>query len=144
MTSEDFKEKIKQYNDLIRGIKDLKERINKLESQPAIVKDSVKGSHKSFPYTQHTCVVEGIDVEAHERLLRRKKLLKRKCAELESMKEEIEIYINNNIQDERIRQILQYRFIDGMSWEKIAFKKYNNSVPAATLRKEFERFMKKL
>lgn len=141
MTSEEFKEKIKQYNYIAKGIKDLNDRIRKIEEQSAIVKDSVKGSSKSFPYTEHTCVIEGI--ENNERLKRRKKLLKAKKKELENVKEELEIYINTEIKDERFRQLLMFKYIDGFSWAKISAK-LGGAVPDTTLRKEFERFLKKI
>lgn len=141
MTSEEFKEKVKQYNYLVKGIKDLKIRIKKIEAQARYVKDSVKGSSKKFPYTEHTCIVEGI--EESERLKRREKLLNRKKEELEDLKEELEIYINTQIKDERFRQLLMYKYIDGFSWVKIA-DKLGGAVSEVSLRKEFERFLKKI
>ena len=120
MTGKEFKERIKEYRDISRGIKDLKKRIRILEEKRQIVKDSVKGSSSEFPFVQQTCVVEGL--EENEQLKRRKKVLKKKQKELEKVKEEMELYINTMIKDERIRQILEYRYIDGFSWVKIASK----------------------
>ena len=141
MTSEEIKIKIKQYNYIIKGIKDLKDRIEKMKSQAKYVKDSVKGSSRSFPYTEHTCIVEG--TEKNNRLKRREKLLKAKKKELEDLKEELEIYINTEIKDERFRQLLMYKYVDGFGWTKIS-SKLGGAVPEATLRKEFERFLKKI
>lgn len=140
MTSEEFKEKIKQYNYIAKGIKDLNDRIRKIEEQSAIVKDSVKGSSKTFPYTEHTCVIEGI--EKNERLKRRKKVLKAKKKELENLKEELEIYINTEIKDERFRQLLMYKYIDGFSWVKIADKL--GGVTPDSIRMELKRFLEKI
>lgn len=140
MTSEEFKEKIKQYNYIVKGIKDLKIRIKKIEAQARYVKDSVKGSSKSFPYTEHTCIVEG--TEKSDRLKRREKLLTRKKEELEDLKEELEIYINTEIKDERFRQILMFRYIDGFSWVKIADKL--GGVTPDSLRMELKRFLEKI
>lgn len=140
MTSEEFKEKIKQYNYIVKGIKDLKARIKKIEEHSKNVKDSVKGSSKSFPYTEHTCVVEGI--EKSDRLKRREKLLSRKKEELENLKEELEIYINTEIKDERFRQLLMYKYIDGFSWVKIADK--FGGVTPDSIRMELKRFLDKI
>ena len=120
MNNAEFKENIKNYIFLKDGIKDLEDRIKKIENQRKSIKDSVKGSHREFPYTIHTCVVEG--KEKDERLKRRKKLLHNKKKELEKIKDELEIYVNTEIKDEQIRQLFMYRYIDKFSWVKIAHK----------------------
>ncbi|MBQ8298654.1 MAG: hypothetical protein IJX99_02110 [Clostridia bacterium] len=140
MTGSEFKNKIKNYIDIVRGIRDLNERIKKLETTSKIVKDSVKGSSNEYPFIQKTCVVEGM--ERNERLKRKKKILKKKQKELEIVKDELELYINTEIKEERIRQILEYKYIDGFSWVKIAFKMKATS--EESVRKELERFLKKL
>lgn len=140
MTTIEFKENIKQYNDISRGIKDLKNRIRKIEEQSRIVKDSVRGSSKSFPYTQHTCIVEGL--EQNEKLKKRKRLLRTKQKELECIKEQVEIYINTQIKDERIRQILEYKYIDGLSYIKIVHKLGGGTEDS--IRMEIKRFFQKI
>lgn len=120
MNNIEFKENIKNYIFLKDGIKDLEDRIKKIENQRKSIKDSVKGSRREFPYTIHTCVVEG--KEKDERLKRRKKLLNSKKKELEKIKDELEIYINTEIKDEQIRQLFMYRYIDKFSWVKISHK----------------------
>lgn len=140
MTGLEFKEKIKQYNDINRGIKDLKKRIREIEKQSKIVKDSVKGSSKIFPYVQHTCIVEGL--EQNERLKRRKKLLKAKQKELEKLKESLEVYINTEITDERIRQILEYKYIDELSYIKIVHRIGGGTEDS--IRMEVKRFFQKI
>lgn len=139
LTNEEFKESIKSYKDIVRGINDLKSRIKNMDCRP-IVKDSVKGSAKEFPFVQHTCVIEGR--ERNSKLEKRKRLLKKKQNELEEIKYKIEVFLNTQIKDERMRQILEYRYIDGYSWIKIAFRVEASSEEA--VRKEVERFLKKL
>ena len=139
MTGEEFKKKIKEYNDIRRGIKDLEVRIKKINGQ--IVQDGVKGSSPTFPYVQHTCIVEG--QENSTRLKKRKKLLKKKQEELKLIKFELEEYINSSIDNERFRQLLEYKYIDEYSWIKISHK-LGGTIPDTTLRKEFERFMKEI
>lgn len=120
MNNIEFKENIRNYIFLKDGIKDLENRIMRIENQRATIKDSVRGSHREFPYTIHTFVVEG--KEKDERLKRRRKLLIAKKKELEKIKDELEIYINTEIKDEQIRQLFMYRYIDRFSWVKIAHK----------------------
>lgn len=139
MTKLEFKESIKQYNDIIRGIKDLEKRVNKMRAESREVIDSVKGSSPTFPYTEHTCIVRG--TEQSERLKRREKLLTERKKELEQLRDDLEEYINTEIKEERIRQIFQYRYIDGFSWVKIAFR-MNGTEDA--IRMEHIRFLKKL
>ena len=110
LKSIEFKENIRNYIFLKDGIKDLENRIMRIENQRETIKDSVRGSHREFPYTIHTCVVEG--KEKDERLKRRKKLLNNKKKELEKIKDELEIYVNTEIKDEQIRQLFMYRYID--------------------------------
>ena len=139
MTKKKFKEGIKQYNDIVRGIKDLNRRIIKMRSESKDVIDSVKGSSPTFPYTEHTCIVRG--TEQSQRLRRREKLLETKKKELEELRDRLEQFINIEIPNERIRQILQYRYIDGFSWVKIAFR-MEGKATEESVRKELERFLK--
>ena len=139
MTTEEFKERIQEYKDISRGIRDLKKRIRNLEEKMKIVKDTVKGSSSEFPFVQHTCIVEGL--EENEHLRKRKKLLKKKQKELEKVKYEMELYINTKIKDERMRQILEYRYIDGFSWIRIAHK-MNGTEDG--IRMEHKRFFEKI
>ena len=139
MTSTEFKEKIKQYNYIVKGIKDLKSRIREIEESSPIVKDSVRGSSKEFPYTEHTCVVEGR--EENSNLKRKKKLLKVRLKELEKLKDELDTYIRK-IDNEKIKQILEYKYIYEYSWIKIADK--FGGVTPDSLRMEVKRFLEKV
>lgn len=139
----DFKQGIKQVNDVKRGIKDLEDRIKKMERPVKQVKDSVKGSGKSFPYIEQHIVIEGYEDDGGKqdaRIERRRKVLQEKKEELENLKEEIEKYINTEIKDERIRQILQFKYIDELNWIQIGLKM---ECSEEKVRKEFERFFKK-
>lgn len=140
MNEIEFKIYIEQYNDIKEGIKDLSNRIKEIEKQSKIVKDSVKGSSAEFPYVQHTCVIEG--KEYNKRLERRKELLNKKKNELEIIKEQLEIYINTKINNERIRQILEYKYIDELTWNEIALK-IKKGTPDS-IRIEIKRFLKNL
>ena len=56
---------LEKYLDDLEGLrketKSLSERINKIKNKPQkILIDGVRGSSKSFPYTQHTFKIEGL------------------------------------------------------------------------------------
>lgn len=138
MSKFEFQQNIKQYNDIKNGIKDLEERIAKMKINK--VKDSVKGSHKEFPYTEHTCVVEGVK-DDYGALDRRKKVLQSKYDELNKLKLEMEEFINTGIEDEHLRQVLEYRYVDELSYIQIQHKIGGS---AEAIRKEIERFFKKI
>lgn len=118
------------------GIKDLEERIRKMKQN--VVKDSVKGSHKEFPYTEHMCVVEGVQND-YGALEKRKKLLSKKYDELNNLKLDIEEFINTGIKDEHLRQVLEYKYIDELTYNQIAHRIGGS---ADSIRMEVNRFFK--
>lgn len=139
MTGAEFKEKIKYARGIENGIKDLMKKIRKIEENSKSVRDSVHGSSSTFPYTEHSFSIEGIE---HNPLLeKRRRLLKKKQKELETLKYDLEEYINTQIKDERMRQLLEYKYIDDYSWVKLAHK-MNGTEDA--LRMEVKRFLEKI
>ncbi|WP_222927699.1 hypothetical protein [Biomaibacter acetigenes] len=67
------KELLQQYTDLQAEIKDLEDRIRKLENQAdKIVQDSVIGSDPHFPYTERSFHIEGYSDKKQRRLSRLK------------------------------------------------------------------------
>ena len=115
-----------QYSDLVEEVKDLRRRIEKLQDnidklEP--VKDSVKGTRKDG--TIGSITVSGYPVPAYYRyknqLEKREAALRKKEAELLELVNTVEEYITG-INDSKMRRILRYRYIDNMSWTKIAFR----------------------
>ena len=115
-----------QYSDLVEEVKDLRRRIEKLQDnidklEP--VKDSVKGTRKDD--TIGSITVSGYPVPAYYRyknqLEKREAALRKKEAELLELVNTVEEYITG-INDSKMRRILRYRYIDNMSWTKIAFR----------------------
>lgn len=136
MSKFEFQQNIKQFNDIKNGIRDLEERIAKMKTTK--VKDSVKGSHKDFPYTEHTCVVEGIK-DDYGALDRRKKVLQGKYDELNRLKIDMEEFINTGIRDEHLRQVLEYKYVDELTYIQIAHRIGGS---ADSIRMEVTRFLK--
>lgn len=115
-----------QYSDMVEEVKDLRRRIRKLQDdidklEP--VKDSVKGTRRDG--TIGSITISGYPVPVYYRyknqLEKREAALRKKEAELLELVNTVEEYIAG-ISDSKMRRILRYRYIDNMSWTKIAFR----------------------
>lgn len=115
-----------QYSDMVEEAKDLRRRIRKLQDdidklEP--VKDSVKGTRRDG--TIGSITISGYPVPVYYRyknqLEKREAALRKKEAELLELVNTVEEYITG-INDSKMRRILRYRYIDNMSWTKIAFR----------------------
>ena len=105
---------LNQYRRLIREAEDLQNRINKLYDREITTTHSmVRGSSKCFPFTEFHF---GVWVDDPEQVADRDKMIaiyqdRLKYARSEAMK--IEQFIKD-ISDSELRQICEYRYIDGM------------------------------
>lgn len=134
-----------QYNDLVEEVKDLKKRIHKLKEQinklenQGCVKDSVKGGYGGI----QTYKIEGFPYPEYSRkktaLYLYKAQLENAELELLEMTNKVEDYIQS-IDSSRIRRIIRYKLIDGLSWVQVAFR-IGGRCTSESVRKEFERFM---
>ncbi len=133
---------LNQINSINNELNDLSSRLKKIESKPQkIVSDSVKGSSKYFPYTQHNCTIEGLEYPKNRHTRNKyKKLIKNKEYKLEKLKNELE-YNLNYVEDSEIRRIIRYRYEDDMNWIQIMHRMDYNSEDTA--RKKLERFLEK-
>ena len=117
------KQELEQLTDLKQEIEELEKNIAKIK-QMDIKEVSIKvsASSKSFPYVQGRTTVQEYDpalADKRDRLLCEKRMLL--CDRKEQAAEEerrLMQYINN-IKESRVRRIMQYRYVDGYSWEKI-------------------------
>jgi hypothetical protein len=114
-----------QYKSIIQEIKDLEERINRInkidKKRNAIIVDSVRGSLNTFPYTEHSIKIEGIPYcRPNSKKILYKKLLERAKEKLQDMQIKVEQYIQS-IEDSRMRRILRYKYMDDKNWLQIAF-----------------------
>ncbi len=119
------KEELEQLIDLRKEIKEIEQSILKAE-QMEIEEVTVKvnASYQDFPYIQGRVSVKSYNpvlANKRDRLLHDKKMLLDKRKE-KAIEEERKLtqYINN-INESRVRRIMQYRYIDGYSWEKIGY-----------------------
>lgn len=117
------KKELEQLTDLKKEIKEIEQNISEIKQMDiGAVPVKVDASGRNFPYVQGKMTVSSYDpVLADKRAVRlynKKALLeerKKKAVEAES---QILQYINS-IQESRVRRIMQFRYIDGYSWEQI-------------------------
>lgn len=133
--------RLEQFKDKAKEITILENRILEIQKEAEeCVSDTVRASSNVFPYTQHTVRITGIDVKKHEKINRvQQKLIKRKTALYYEL-EEIENFIEN-VEDSKVRQIIELRYIKGMSWNAVARNVYGYP-NGDTARKKVTRFFK--
>ena len=121
----------------------LTERINKIKSKPQkIIIDGVRGSSKTFPYTQHTVKIEGLDnsITYRKRKNTIKKLEKMIAQKQRKIDKEI-LHIEyelNYIEEADIREIIRLKYFDNLNWIQIMHKLGYKS--ESTARMKLERF----
>lgn len=139
------KEILNQYSDLKKEVSEIKERISKLERQikkieaEGAVADKVMGGEggiqsfriEGFPYPEYS---------------RKKTLLYSRKATLASLEMELLETLNEvekficSLSDSRVRRIITLRFIENLSWNKVA-DKIGGGNTEDSVRKTFTRFM---
>lgn len=136
---------LKQYIDLQEEIKETEVRIantekqiRKIESEGTVI-DSVTGGVggiQRYKIEGFPCAEYG---KLKERLYMRKATLQSLENELIDKIGEVETFIAS-IDDSRMRRIISFRFIDGMTWEQVGINMGGGN-NADTMKKAFYRFM---
>ncbi|MDE5781502.1 MAG: hypothetical protein K2I03_08500 [Lachnospiraceae bacterium] len=134
-----------QYTDLKEEVKELRNKINRLERQisqikeEGIVKDSVKGGLGGI---QHF-VVEGFPTPRYNKkinsLRKTKSLLETKEIELLELLNQTEKFLCS-IEDSHIRRIINLRVVENMTWQQVA-DKLGGSNTADSVKMTFHRFI---
>lgn len=117
------KEDLEQLCDLRKEIAELEYKNAKLSSRGSrIVSDKVQASSKDFPYVQTTVKIEGYDYagdqKSRKQLRQKRILLQQRKEQAEALELRITQYINS-ISDSGIRRMIDYKYIEGYTWEKI-------------------------
>ena len=139
------KEILIQYSDLQEEVKEVRERINKTEDQIAKIEkdgnviDSVCGGNGGIQHFK----IEGFPYPEYSR---KKTLLYARKATLASLEMELMETLNQveefiaGLDDSRMRRIITLRFIDNLSWNKVADRIGGNNTEDS-VKKAFYRFM---
>lgn len=117
------KEDLQQLCDLREEIAEIEMKIAKLSSRGSrIVSDKVEASMKDFPYTPTSVKITGFDVVADKntraQIMNKRMLLEKRRNQAAELETRITAFINS-IPQSKIRRMVEYRYIDGYTWEKI-------------------------
>ena len=132
----------------LSGFKHLKKEIELLTAEIQqldyeIVSDTVRGSDRDWPYTEHTITITGRDVKGHNAKVKRlKRRLERRKEDLQDKRAEIEDAISK-IDDSLLRQIISLRYISGLPWGQVAAHVGGNN-SADSVRMQCNRFLKNI
>ena len=139
------KEILIQYSDLQEEVKEVRERIEKTEKQISRLEedgnviDSVCGGNGGIQHFK----IEGFPYPEYSR---KKTLLYARKATLASLEMELMEILNQveefiaSVEDSRMRRIITLRFIDNLSWNKVADRIGGNNTEDS-VKKAFYRFM---
>lgn len=137
-----LKECLVQYCDIQKEIKELEEKIEKLELKAHdIVSDSVESTTKYFPIIQNHLKIKGLNQKTIKQLEYYKTILEKRYDRLLEEQIRVEEFIDS-IPNSRIRRIFEYRYIEQFSWVKTAFLIGGNATPDS-IRMEHDRFLGK-
>ena len=145
------KKYFEKYQKLKLEQKRLNDRIESLLSErddirSRILIDGVVASDQQFPYIAHIAKVEGINGDDDKfdnhiinlELNRVRKMQDANDLALSQIRESVD-----NINDEFIKAIVTYRFIEGMSWRQVAFKMGGGNTEAC-VKMAYKRYIDKL
>ncbi len=123
---------------------DLRKRLHNVKQ--SVVSDSVVGSSKEFPYTQHNCIIEGIDINKVNKDKKYRRMIKQKELKITKIIREAE-YELDSIEDSSIRQIIRHVYFDGKNYNQTAHIMNKNNpkkeYTADGIRMQLKRFFKK-
>ena len=132
------KEELLKLRKITSEVEQIKQELENVKCE--YVMDSVKGSSVNYPYTQHGIKIEGYDIGSYNRKVKRiQNRLTRKLEELMDEKDILTEYICT-VNDSDLRQILMYRYINGLTWQEIGA---NMGYAAITVRTKHDKFLKK-
>ncbi len=138
-----------QYTDLQEEIRDIRRRaerahgqMERLETEGTVL-DAVKGTRQDGTFG--SIRIEGFPYADYEKRRRSLQSYLLKLADMEEklleLTNQAEEYINS-IEDSRMRRIVQYRILDGLSWYEVA-DRMGGKATSDSCRMYFERFLQK-
>jgi hypothetical protein len=136
-----LKESLTQLCSLQKEVKELQDRRDKLRKLPKEKLGSVEASSQYMPFQKYISTVFGYSPKIATEIKKYNALLDKRVVALLQQLIEVENFIEE-IQDSRIRLIIEYRYMNQYSWTKTAslIDKY---VTVDSIKKEFYRFLEK-
>lgn len=134
---------LEDYIDACEQIKETEKEISALKKKrKTIIQTNVSGSNPNFPYEKKHFKIQGtaITVREDSRLRQQEKVLEERKENAERLKQQVEEWLNTI--PNRMQRIIRYKIFEGSTWEQAAAK-IGRKATGETLRKEFEKFMRK-
>ncbi len=126
----------KEYVDACMLEQELEERIKKIEEKTT-VSDVVSGSSQTYPYLERAIYISEEKIRKDDREFEWEKLRRQKDNVRRIKKRCEEVMDTAPL---RIQRIIQYKYIDNLTWQQVA--KHFGNTSAESLKKEFQRFLK--
>ncbi len=127
------KQQLENYIHLSGEIADLKRERARLEKKlHQTIKITVQGSSPEYPYTLHPITINGRDNKSEEKLKSKISEIRKKEELLAAEEKAIVLWLDN-IPQNRIRRMMRYRYIDKLSWVRIAMMLKYDSADAARM-----------
>lgn len=140
-----IKQELTEINHLKKEINLLRNKLQELSygDNEAIVADKVKGSMAQFPYLARTFTIIGREEMSEECLEQRNQIAQKIRAKTQTLMEKVNCAFKfiESIQDSNVRQIMTYRYIDGLTWEQTG---ECMSYSWETVRKKHDKFLKSI
>lgn len=136
-----LKETLTQLCDIQKEIKELQDKIKKLRRLPKEKSGSVEASSQYMPFQKYISTVFSYSPKVSTEIKKYNAALNKRVVSLMKQLVEVENFIEE-IQDSRIRLIIEHRYINQYSWIKTA-SLIDDYATADSIRKEFERFLEK-
>lgn len=137
------KQILSDYIDACELVKETEKDILRLErKKKSIIQTNVKGSMSEFPYTEQRIKIQGtaFSVKDDDSLRYEKGLLEQRKANAAHVKVQVEEWMLTI--PARMQRIVRMKYFEGKTWEEVA-DRINKNMSGETIRKEFERFLKK-
>lgn len=138
------KKELEQLINLKKEIEEIKHTISRIEQMYiGEVPVKVDASYQNFPYIQTSMSVQGYDpvlADKRDRLLYEKMILLEQRKEKAAEEEKRLMQYINCITESRIRRIMQFRYIEGFTWDKIGEIMHCDRT---TVEKAISRYLKK-
>ncbi len=135
---------LREYTDACELIRETEKDIRRLnQKRKTVIQTNVKGSMNKFPYVEQHFKVQGttFTVKDDSRLRYEEKILVQRKENAERIKLQVEEWMLTI--PSRMQRIVRYRYLDGMTWEQVAAR-MGRKTTENSIKKEFERFMKKI
>lgn len=132
-----------QYIDACALIEETEKDIQKLrQKKRTVIQTNVSGSNPEHPYNPQHFKIQGTTFTFREdsQLRMEEKLLEKRNEDAEKIKTRVEEWMNTI--PVRMQRIVRYKVFEKMTWQQVA-KKMGRKATEESVKKEFQRFLKK-